>query len=162
MISFSLNVDNFVNGIQQFRRKFFIASERAVTNASQIMLTKVIEKTPKPPTPAGQIYIRTGRLAAGWGPAALFLGGIGGSTRAIGEGSFDWSATENEIRFAAINEVPYAYFVEVIGPWLLPPQAPGGPTWRGGEYMVTNTVAELSYVGGNEITNQLASEMARL
>jgi len=58
--------------------------------------------------------------------------------------------------------VPYAFFVEVIGPWSIPPNAPGGPQWRGGERMVTNTVAELSYVGGNEITNQLAIEMGRL
>ena len=161
MITFSLHVDNFANGIQQFRQKFFDVSQRAVMNTSRTFLTKVIDKTPKPPTPAGQVYVRTGRLAGGWGPAALFLGGIGGSSFAVGEGDFVWSANEDMIRFVAINEVPYAYFVEVIGPWLLPPNAAGGPTWRGGEYMVTNSVAELSYVGGNLLTDTLAREMVR-
>ena len=162
MISFSLNVDNFVSGIQQYQQKFFAASQKAVLDTSRVFLTKVIEKTPKPPTPTGQVYQRTGRLAGGWGPAAVFLGGIGGSSYAIGEGTFEWTATQDMIRFVAVNEVPYAYFVEVIGPWLLPPQAPGGPKWRGGEFMVTNSVAELSYPGGNLLTDNLAQEMSRL
>lgn len=118
-------------------------------NTSRIFLGRIIDKTPAPPTPAGQVYIRTGRLREGWQGAANELGmGVpsvlmppprssyyGSPPREtdLPFSSFQERVGPDEVSFLMRNNVPYAFFVEVAGPGF-PPQ--------GGVFMVAKSSTE--------------------
>lgn len=140
MLSVTFKPEKLIRSLQAKEKIFSKRMQQAVRNTAKIFLQKVIERTPAPPTPPGQIYQRTGRLVAGWGPAAAFLG-IGRIPS--GEGSFSYSVSDSQIRFVARNEVEYAMKVEKLGPWTVPPGRPGGPQFRGGVFMVERSQAEM-------------------
>lgn len=108
-----------------------------------------MDKTPAPPTPAGQVYTRTGRLREGWQGAANELGmgapsilmppprrGYYGSPPRetdLSLSDFQERVGPDEVSFLMRNNVPYAFFVEVVGPGFPP---------RGGVFMVTKSSFE--------------------
>lgn len=131
MLNFTFDATALIAGLEQKKQVFSVAMQEAVKDTSRIVMTKIFDRIPRPPSPPGQVYQRTGRLVAGYGPAAGFLG-IGGV--ASGEGSYRWHVGEDQISFTLINEVEYALGVEWIGPWSLPPNAPGGPQYYGEDH----------------------------
>lgn len=117
-------------------------------NTSKIFLGRIIDKTPAPPTPLGQIYVRTGRLRQGWQDAGAVLGisvpsftappyasYYGASPREVdlGGSGFGEVVRRDAVSFLMRNRVPYAFFVEVAGPGFPP---------RGGVFMVTKSSFE--------------------
>lgn len=131
MANFRLDASSLIAGLEQKKTAFFIAMSGAVKETSRIAMIRILDRIPRPPSPPGQVYQRTGRLVAGYGPAAQFLG-IGSIPS--GEGSYQWHAAEDSISFTLINEVDYALGVEWVGPWSLPPNAPGGPQYYGEDH----------------------------
>lgn len=112
----TLNISNTIASIQRLETALPGAMLRAVENTAKIFLERIIDKTPAPPTPPGQVYIRTGRLVGGW---------ANGFQRKV--------VSQTEISLVATNPVPYAFFVEVAGPGFPP---------RGGVFMVTRSSFE--------------------
>lgn len=149
MLQFKLNISKTVASIRQFGAVLPERMRPAVRNTARIFLDRVIDKTPAPPTPAGQVYTRTGRLHEGWQGAANELGmGVpsilmpppranyyGSPPRGqdLSGASFEERVTRNEVSFLMRNNVPYAFFVEVAGPGFPP---------RGGVFMVTRSSFE--------------------
>lgn len=118
--------------LQAFAFRTFGNMQGAVKKTARTVMIRVLDRIPRPPSPAGQVYQRTGRLVAGYGPAARFLG-LGGPSS--NEGAYRWSfSPTGGISFSFINSVPYALGVEWAGPWSVPPNAPGGPQHYGEEH----------------------------
>lgn len=148
MLKFSLKINRTVASIKRFGSILPSRMRPAVRNTSKIFLGRIIDKTPAPPTPLGQVYVRTGRLRHGWQDAGAELGiGIpsftappyagyyGASPREIDLGGrgFVEKVSRDEVSFIMRNRVPYAFFVEVAGPGFPP---------RGGVFMVTRSSFE--------------------
>lgn len=148
MLKFSLKINRTVASIRKFGSILPSRMRPAVRNTSKIFLGRIIDKTPAPPTPLGQIYVRTGRLRQGWRDAGAELGiGVppftappyasyyGASPREfdLGGSGFAEKVSRDEISFLIRNRVPYAFFVEVAGPGFPP---------RGGVFMVTRSSFE--------------------
>jgi len=135
----------------------------AVRKTSSIFLKRIVDKTPAPPTPPTNVlYIRTGRLKAGWRSAANELGFsipkafpppragyYGTPPRDIDLPGLPFQETvnSNEVSFLMRNNVPYAFFVEVAGPGFPP---------RGGVFMVTRSSFETEADFVREIQNAWA------
>lgn len=146
MVQFSLNISNTVKSIAQLKAILPLSMRKAVRNTSRILLGRIMDKTPAPPTPAGQVYIRTGRLKEGWQGAANELGmgapsilmppprpGYYGSPpreRDLGFSNFQERIGPDQVSFLMRNNVPYAFFVEIVGPGFPP---------RGGVWMVRDS-----------------------
>ncbi len=140
-MSFTLNADKLIAALEQKAAKFLPAMEIAVKNTAKVMMGRLLERTPNPENQPVQVYQRTGRLRDGWGPAASAVGIYG---NAGGEGTFLMVSTPSYISFRAVNEVPYAPYVEFApGPWSLPPNAPGGPKYKGGYHFTALTLLEM-------------------
>lgn len=131
MANFSVDSTKTILGIREFENRVFAAFEDALKATARTAMIRILDRIPDPPTPAGQVYQRTGRLVAGYGAAANFLGL---SVRASSEGSYTWSSSPSGIRFTFTNSVPYASGVEWAGPWSIPPNAIGGPQRYGEEH----------------------------
>lgn len=132
MLSIKINVNKINRSIRDFQKRVPVAMRGAVRNTSKKLLGRIIEKTPAPPTPIGQIYIRTGRLREGWQPAANALGmGVPSVFMPPPRPSYYGSPPRDRdlsgrgvveiyrpglVSFKAINRVPYALFVEEVGP----------------------------------------------
>ena len=131
--------ERFNASLARLQANFGYTMLTAARNIMRHYMTDVINMTPQP----GQAdegfnkeYVRTGRLAGGWSAAAAGLGipiAFGGD-----ESDYREMLSEEAVHLVAENQVPYAPFVEHVGPWLIPPNAPGGPKWRGGRHMVEN------------------------
>ena len=99
-------------------------ARRTVYRTSQKCLTRIVDRTPKPPTPTGQIYERTGRLVAGWGEAGAELRvavpkqSLPNFSRGPDLGGSGWEERTGPdiFSFTMRNRVPYALFVEEVGP----------------------------------------------
>jgi hypothetical protein len=148
MIQFRLNPTRMIASVRRFGTSLPSRMRPAVRKTSSIFLKRIVDKTPSPPTPPAQIYIRTGRLKAGWRDAANELGfsipkafpppraGYYGSPpRDIDLPGlpFEETVNTNKVSFLMRNNVPYAFFVEVAGPGFPP---------RGGVFMVTRSSFE--------------------
>ena len=146
MVQFRLNISNTVKSIAQLKAMLPLSMRKAVRNTSRTFLGRIMDKTPAPPTPPSQVYIRTGRLREGWQGAANELGmGVpsvlmppprpsyyGSPPRGsdLTFSDFQERVGPNEVSFLMRNNVPYAFFVEVVGP--------GFPR-RGGVWMVRDS-----------------------
>lgn len=148
MLKFKLNIKATMSSIVRLRSILPRAMKGAVRNTSRAFLTRIVEKTPAPPTPLGQIYVRTGRLRAGWQDAGAelgigvpsftappYLGYYGASPRGsdLGGRGFEEIVNKDKVSFLMRDRVPYAFFVEVVGPGFPP---------RGGVLMVTRSSFE--------------------
>lgn len=136
MLQVKINIKNTIASINNFKKRVPVRMRVAVRNTARIMLSRIVEKTPAPPTPPGQVYIRTGRLREGWQPSLKELGmGVPRAfppPRAGYYGSpprdinlpfrgFEEKVGPSEISFLMRNNVPYALFVELVGPGFRPP-----------------------------------------
>ena len=158
MLGVSLDATALIAGLQGKKQIFSVAMQEAVKETSRIAMVRILDRIPRPPSPPGQVYERTGRLVAGYGPAASFLG-IGAVPS--GEGSYIWHVGEDKISFTLINEVDYALGVEWVGPWSVPPNAPGGPQHYGedhGRHAVLFSFLETE----GEFAAQVASAWAKV
>ena len=149
MLQFKLNIGKTVASIKRFSTALPGRMRPAVRNTARLFLERIIDKTPAPPTPAGQVYTRTGRLREGWQGAANELGmgvpsifmppprasyyGSPPRERDLSGAGFQEKVTRDEVSFLMRNNVPYAFFVEVAGPGFPP---------RGGVFMVTRSSFE--------------------
>ena len=149
MLQFKLNIGKTVASIKRFSATLPGGMRPAVRNTARLFLERIIDKTPAPPTPVGQVYTRTGRLREGWQGAANELGmGVpsifmppprisyyGSPPRGqdLSGSRFNEKITRDEVSFLMRNNVPYAFFVEVAGPGFPP---------RGGVFMVTRSSFE--------------------
>lgn len=138
---------------------------KGVRVTSAILLNRIVNKTPAPPTPVGQVYVRTGRLRAGWAGAAKKLGVAvprqsvfpknpayyGASPRQTDLPVPTWRevVSPDIISFTSVNPVPYAFFVEVRGP--------GFGSGNGGVWMVARSIMETQETFQNEIQARWAS-----
>lgn len=165
MLQFKLNISKTVASIKQFGSALPGRMRPAVRNTSRLFLERIIDKTPAPPTPTGQVYTRTGRLREGWQGAANELGmGVpsifmpppranyyGSPPRGqdLSGAGFREIVTRDEVSFLMRNNVPYAFFVEVAGPGFPP---------RGGVFMVTRS----SFETGQDFTKEIQDAWARI
>lgn len=148
MLQFRLNINATRSSISRLRSVLPRTMKGAVRNTSKIFLDRIIDKTPAPPTPAGQVYVRTGRLRQGWQETGAELGinvpsftappfasYYGASPRGfdLGGRGFEEKVSRDMVSFLMRNRVPYAFFVEVVGPGFPP---------RGGVFMVTRSSFE--------------------
>jgi len=138
MIRVNTKFAGFIQSLEKMNGGFDSAMLQASRNIMRYYMTLVIAGTPKPGDSDegfNKVYVRTGRLVGGWAPAAAALGlpATGG-----GDGEYRESVSPERIRLTATNLVHYAEFVERIGPWIIPPNAPGGPRFAGGRHMVEN------------------------
>ena len=141
MFSVTMDASKLIAALQKKEANFTPAMEGAVLSTAKVLMSKLQERTPNPDNQPVQVYQRTGRLRDGWGPAANAVGIYG---NAGGEGTFYFVTTESQISFTAVNEVPYAWYVEVApGPWRLPPNAKGGPTYKGGYHFTAISLLEM-------------------
>jgi len=142
LLSWSINTEPFLARIKLLHREANkTAFPLAVYRTAQHAIRGFIAKTPQPPTPPGQKYQRTGRLVSGWGPAAKQLG-AGAPGPATGEGRFVSTNTNDVISILMANDVPYAGFVEILGPAAR--FGPGiKPIFKGGVRMVGRTFDEM-------------------
>ena len=141
MIAVTMDATKLIAALDQKAANFLPQMRIAVKNTAMVLMSKLMDKTPNPTNQPQQVYQRTGRLADGWGPAA---NAVGISGNASGEGYSIFNATPKEIYFAAVNQVPYAYYVEVApGPWKIPPNAPGGPQYKGGYHFTALSLLEM-------------------
>lgn len=134
MIQLILKPERFLQSVDAFKPLFNAAMQTAVKSASRELMGSIIQNTTAPAPGPVLFYKRTGRLAAGWGPAASF---VGTSAPGSGEGDFDWIANDSMVKFVARNNVPYARAVEEVGTWITP-----WPTFRGGYWMVRQATAQ--------------------
>ncbi len=147
--------EKFTQSLTRLSKQFDEAMLKAARNVMRAYLADVIEGTPKPGDPDegfNKEYVRTGRLVGGWGAAAAALGL---PLAFNGESDYREVISPDSVHLIAENQVPYALFVEYIGPWLIPPNAAGGPTWRGGRHMVEN--ARGNILGGGVITKEVGT-----
>ena len=146
--------EKFQQSLTRLVAQFTPAMLGASRNIMRSYMTMVVDMTPKPGDPDegfNKEYVRTGRLVGGWGAATSALGMPTPFGNA--EGAF-WQVVNNDgVILFARNDVSYAPFVEYIGPWLIPPNAPGGPKWRGGRHMVEN--ARNNVLGSGIITKEV-------
>lgn len=164
MLKFKLDISKTSASIRKFGSILPGRMRPAVRNTSRIFLGRIIDKTPAPPTPIGQVYTRTGRLREGWQGSANELGmGVPSvfmpPLRASYYGSppresdlaglpFREIVNRNRVSFLMRNRVPYAFFVEVAGPGFPP---------RGGVFMVTRSSFETEPDFAREIQSAWAS-----
>lgn len=156
MLKFSLNISRTAASIRKFGSILPGRMRPAVRNTSKIFLERIIDKTPAPPTPLGQIYVRTGRLRQGWQDAGAelgisvpsftappYAGYYGASPREIDLGGpgFGEVVRRDMLSFLMRNRVPYAFFVEVVGPTFKSTGGLVGPS-IGGVFMVTKSSFE--------------------
>ena len=146
--------EKFQQSLTRLVAQFTPAMLGASRNIMRSYMTMVMDMTPKPGDPDegfNKEYVRTGRLVGGWGAATSALG----MPTPFGseEGAFWQVVNDDGVTLFARNDVSYAPFVEYIGPWLIPPNAPGGPKWRGGRHMVEN--ARNNVLGGGIITREV-------
>ena len=131
--------EKFQQSLARLVSQFDPSMRGAARRIMRSYIGMVIDGTPKPGDSDEGFnveYVRTGRLVGGWGAAAFALGLA--APFGAGEGEYREAVSPDAIRLVAENQVSYAPFVEYIGPWLIPPNAPGGPKWRGGLHMVEN------------------------
>lgn len=141
MLSVTFDAKPLIAAFERKAINFTPQMEIAVKRTAMVLMSHLMEKTPNPTNQPQQVYQRTGRLADGWGPAANAVGIYGNPG---GEGTFYFISTDSQISFTALNEVPYAWFVEVApGPWKIPPNAPGGPQWKGGYHFTALSLLEM-------------------
>ena len=141
MLTVTMDATRLIAALDQKAANFLPQMKIAVKNTAMVLMSKLMDKTPSPMNQPQQVYQRTGRLADGWGPAANAVGIYGNPG---GEGSYSFIATPSEISFIARNEVPYAYYVEVApGPWRIPPNAAGGPQYKGGYHFTALALLEM-------------------
>lgn len=148
--------EKFLRSLESMQTIFESEMQLAARRIMRSYMEMVVDMTPKPGDPDegfNKEYVRTGRLVGGWGAATSALGMPTPFGNA--EGAFVSDVTDNGITLTARNDVPYAPFVEYIGPWLIPPNAPGGPKWRGGRHMVEN--ARNNVLGGGIITKEVGA-----
>ena len=140
-LTVTMDASRLIAALERKAINFVPQMELAVKHTSMVMMSKLLERTPSRQNQPPQIYQRTDRLVDGWGPAANAVGIAGNPA---GEGTFRFITTESAISFTAVNEVPYAWYVEVApGPWRIPPNAPGGPQWKGGYHFTAITLLEM-------------------
>ena len=136
-----LDASKLIAALKRKEANFIPQMEIAVRHTAMVLMSKLLEKTPSRQNQPVQVYQRTDRLVDGWGPAANAVG-IAGNPG--GEGTFLFVSTESYISFTAMNEVPYAWYVEVApGPWSIPPNAKGGPQWKGGYHFTALSLLEM-------------------
>ena len=164
MLKFKLNINKTAASIRKFGSILPSRMRPAVRNTSKLFLGRIIDKTPAPPTPLGQVYTRTGRLREGWQDAANELGmgvpiifmppprasyyGSSPRGRDLGGSGFREQVRRDTVSFLMRNRVPYAFFVEVAGPGFPP---------RGGVFMVTRSSFETEPDFAREIQSAWAS-----
>lgn len=125
MFSVELHAGDFLDSLHRFAGEFHRAMGRAVISAAREGVALIVQRTGEPPIPRARRYVRTNRLISGWEPAGNFLG-VGvpparPTAKASREGTHLFEPEGDEIRFVAINTVPYALAVELTGTWLVPP-----------------------------------------
>lgn len=161
-IEFKIDTSKTEQSINRIRGLLPFKMRGAVKNTSRKLLSKIIQRTPAPPTPAGQVYIRTGRLREGWQGAAKELGmgvpsifmppprasyyGSPPRERDLTFAPFQERAGPDEVFMIMRNNVPYAWFVETVGP--------GFPPRGGGVWMVFKSIIETQNAGDFE--NEIA------
>lgn len=148
--------EKFMQSLNVMAAKFDSAMYLAARRIMRAYMEMVVDMTPKPGDPDegfNKEYVRTGRLVGGWGAATSALGvptPFGNE-----ESVYHEEVSPEAIRLVAENQVSYAPFVEYIGPWLIPPNAPGGPKFRGGRHMVEN--ARNNVLGSGLITKEIGA-----
>lgn len=133
MLSLKVDISRYVASLdQKMKARLPVVMQKAVRSTAATLLRRIVDRTPKPPTPSGQIYIRTGRLVAGWRPAGEKLGvsvpeqsffpsrlsyyGAPPRGKDLPFPGWQEKAGPDEISFLMRNNVPYAVFVEEVGP----------------------------------------------
>lgn len=147
--------EKFQQSLSRLTQQFDAAMFGAAKHIMREYVELIVDGTPKPGDSDegfNKEYVRTGRLVGGWGAAAAALGLP--TSFGSAESEYLQSASPDAIRLVATNLVSYAPFVEYIGPWLIPPNAPGGPKWRGGRHMVEN--ARNNVLGGGAIVREVS------
>src|SRR5258706_16027658 len=99
MANFTIDPTKTILGLLEFETRSQIAFTDAVKQTARSVMIRVLDRIPKPPTPAGQVYQRTGRLLRGYGPAANFLGLSAPSST---EGSYSFSSNPAFIEFRLV------------------------------------------------------------
>jgi hypothetical protein len=160
MITVTFDTKKAEAAVARIRRNVPDAMGRAVSTVMRRhLLPRIIENTPKPPTPRKQSYQRTGRLNRGWKPAAdLFnvkseFPAPGNVPAPEGLGRLDVGS--DAVSAIAVNLVPYALAVEIVGPGAIFGRGIT-PTFKGGVRMVTK--AQESLADGNEVRRAVDAE----
>lgn len=151
MFEFTLNATEFIDDLRRFGRAYQNARSRAVKAIAREGVAKIVQRTAEPPIPHAKRYERTNRLISGWAPAGNYLGvpvpGAKGNAGGRDEGEIIVGDTANESSVTAVNQVPYALFVELTGTWIIPPPR---QRRRAPYLMVTNTIKELESTNAAE------------
>ena len=150
-VALSLNAAEFTQSLRRFAEEFHKAAGRAVISAAREGVSLIVQRTGEPPIPRAKVYQRTNRLISGWASAGNFLNTQGPSARSNAkgrdEGTYSWEPDGSEIRFVAINSVPYALAVELTGTWIIPPPR----QQRRAPYLtVANSIKEMESKGSFE------------
>lgn len=167
-ISVTIDVSKTIASLSRFQEQWRKSSEAAVKRTARSMMQRIVTKTLAPidNSQAARPYIRTWRMLNGWKPAAGAVNAARGirslritrSTRKDksgplaaldrttaplrggggNEGRFYFTQTPDSTSFEAVNDIPYALFVEDAGTWINPRENTRRPPYK----IVANSVNE--------------------